>query len=158
MKVVSNTTPVISLASAGQIFLLNNMFGEIIIPEAVYHEIKAKKSYGYHEVEADFIKVQSIRNTHYKEVLLNHLDAGEAETIILASEVNADIVIIDDTIGYQTAKNEGLHVIRTLSILLLAKKKGMIPEIKTILDDLILKGRWYSKKTYEMVLSRAGEC
>jgi len=157
MKVVSNTTPIISLASAGQIILLNKLFGEIIIPEAVYHEIKAKMSYEYHEVDADFIKVQSIQDIHYKDILLNHLDAGEAETIVLASEVNADIAIIDDNIGYQTAKNNGLHVIRTLSILQLAKEKGMIPGIKTILDAMIFKGRWYSKKTYEMFLKRVGE-
>lgn len=43
MKVVSNTTPIISLASIGKIDLLEKLFGTIIIPEAVYSELKARK-------------------------------------------------------------------------------------------------------------------
>jgi len=42
MKVVANTTPLISLASIGQLELLKDIFGEIIIADAVFNEIKAK--------------------------------------------------------------------------------------------------------------------
>lgn len=90
-------------------------------------------------------------------MLLNQLDLGEAETIILATEINADYVIIDDNIGYKIAKNSGLNVIRTLSVLLKAKDKGIIEEIRPLLDEMILKGRWYSKKVYESFLKKIGE-
>ncbi len=82
---------------------------------------------------------------------------GEAETIILAIEMNADYVIIDDNIGYKIARNSGLNVIRTLSVLLKAKDKGIIKEIKPLLDEMILRGRWYSKKVYECFLKKIGE-
>jgi predicted nucleic acid-binding protein len=85
------------------------------------------------------------------------LDLGEAETIILATEINADYVIIDDSIGYKIAKNSGLNVLRTLSVLLKAKNKGIIEEIRPLLDEMILKGRWYSKKVYESFLKKIGE-
>ena len=43
MKTVSNTTPIISLSSIGKIEILNDVFQEIIIPQAVYEEIKSKQ-------------------------------------------------------------------------------------------------------------------
>lgn len=157
MKIVSNTTPIISLASIGKLNVLKELFGEIIIPQSVYNEIKAKESYGYKEVDSDYIKVQAIKGTKYRDLLLNQLDLGEAETIILATEINADYVIIDDNIGYKIAKNSGLNVIRTLSVLLKAKDKGIIEEIRPLLDEMIMKGRWYSKKVYESFLKKIGE-
>lgn len=157
MKVVSNTTPIISLASIDKLNVLKELFGEIIIPHSVYDEIKAKESYGYKEVDSNYIKVRAIKGTKYRDLLLNQLDWGEAETIILAIEINADYVIIDDNIGYKIAKNSGLNVIRTLSVLLKAKDKGIVKEIKPLLDEMILKGRWYSKKVYESFLKKIGE-
>lgn len=47
MKVVANTTPIISLASIGRLDLLERLFGSVLIAEAVYREIKAKPGYGY---------------------------------------------------------------------------------------------------------------
>jgi predicted nucleic acid-binding protein len=89
--------------------------------------------------------------------LLTELDLGEAETIILAKELNADFVIIDENLGYKIANNAGLTTIRTLSILLKAKEKGHIENIKPILDELIVKGRWYSNRVYQTCLLKAGE-
>lgn len=122
MKVVVNTTPIISLAAIGRLDILENLLGKVIIAEAVYHEIKAKQNYGYHEIECAFIEVQPIQGHLYKDFLLNELDLGEAETIILAKELNADFVIIDENLGYKLANNVGLTAIRTLSILLKAKQ------------------------------------
>ena len=90
---------------------MEELFGEIIIAEAVYNELKAKKSYGYKEVEADYIKVKAIKGKKYRDLLLSQMDLGEAEIIVLATELNADIVIIGDNIGYKIAKNSGLFVI-----------------------------------------------
>ena len=52
MKVVVNTTPIISLAAIGRLDLLEQLFGKITIAEAVYQEIKAKQSYGTDEMIA----------------------------------------------------------------------------------------------------------
>jgi predicted nucleic acid-binding protein len=124
MKVVANTTPIISLASIKRLDILEELFGQIIIAEAVYNEIKAKQGYGYEQVDSHFIKVQRIQGQLYKNFLLIQLDPGEAETIILAKEIAADFVIIDENLGYKFANNAGLTAIRTLSILLKAKEKG----------------------------------
>ncbi len=157
MKIVSNATPIISLSSVGKLNILKELFQTIIIPEAVYNEIKAKDSYGCSEVEADFIQPEAIKGIIYRDFLLNQIDLGEAETIILAKEINANSVIIDDNIAYKVAVNSGLNVIRTLSVLLRAKEKGIISEIKPLLDEMISKGRWYSKRVYNDFLQRINE-
>lgn len=157
MKVVANTTPLISLASIGKLELLKDIFGEIIVADAVYNEIKAKQGYGYNEIDTDFIRVQSIKGIAYRDFLLNQLDLGETETIILAKEIDADFVIIDENIAYKIAKSSELNVVRTLSILLRAKEKSLIPALKPLLDEMIIKGRWYSQRVYKKILEQAGE-
>ena len=157
MKVVVNTTPIISLAAINHLHLFEKLFGKIIIAEAVYQEIKAQQSHAYHQIDCPFIEVQKIQGILYKELLLTQMDSGEAETIILAKEIDADFVIIDENIGYKFANNAGLTTIRTLSILLKAKEKNITSEIKPLLDEMIVKGRWYSKNVYQSFLTRAGE-
>ena len=157
MKVVVNTTPIIALASIGQLELLQRLFGTIMIAEAVYQEVRAKQSYGYDQIESEWIEVQAIQGQLYKQLLLSQLDSGEAETIILAKEVNADFVIIDENLGYRFASNVGLTAIRTLSILLRAKEKGYLSQLKPLLDEMMAKGRWYSRSVYRSCLHQAGE-
>ena len=157
MIVVSNTTPIISLASIQRIEILKNLFGEILIPQAVYDEIKAKESYGYEEIDLDFIHVKKVKGQLYKDLLLSQLDLGETETILLAKELKADHVLIDENLAYKIAKNSGLDAIRTLSILLKAKEMGIIDNIKPFLDEMISKGRWYSQKVYDSFLKKIGE-
>ena len=157
MKVVSNTTPIISLASIGQLELLAKLFGKVVIAEAVYQELKAKPAYGHDEIDCSFIEVQPIQGVLYRQLLLSQLDSGEAETIILAKEIQADYVLIDENLGYQFARTVGLVPIRTLSLLLSAKQKGHIPLVKPLMDDMMQKGRWYSQAVYRAFLTQAGE-
>ncbi len=157
MKTVSNTTPIISLSSIGKIEILEDLFQEIIIPQAVYDEIKAKQGYGYDDVDLSFITVQTIRDTEQEKFLLEQLDAGEVQAIVLSNEINADNTIIDEHTGYIIAKESGLNVIRTLSILLKAKEVGIITEVKPLLDEMISKGRWYSNHVYYSFLKKANE-
>lgn len=157
MKVVSNTTPIISLSSIGYLSLLPNLFGQVYIPKAVYQEIKSKKAFGYNEIDSDFIKTIEIKGTMYLGFLLNDLDLGEAEAIILATEINADALIIDERLGYKIAQSKGINAIGTLSILLMAKEQGIIKSVKPLLDEMIQKGRWYSKSVYENFLKQTNE-
>jgi len=66
--------------------------------------------------------------------------------------MSADIVLIDETIGYNIAKSQELNVKRTLSFLIASKQKGYIGEIAPLLDEMIARGRWISRKVYDDVL------
>jgi predicted nucleic acid-binding protein len=158
MRVVVNTTPIISLAAIGQLDLLQRLFGQVSLAEAVYQELKAKPGYyGHDEIDQPWIEVRAIHGRLYKQLLLNQLDSGEAETIILAKELDADFVIIDENLGYRFAAHAGLTPIRTLSLLLRAKERRDIPAVKPLLDAMIAKGRWYSTPVYRAFLQQAGE-
>jgi predicted nucleic acid-binding protein len=152
MIVVSNTSPIISLSSINQIELLKKLFGKVYIPQAVYNEIKSKTSFGYNEVDQDLFKIEKIKDRLAVNILLNDLDLGEAETIVLSKELDASIILIDEKIGYDIAKSQDLNVERTLSLLIAAKQKGYILHIKPLLDEMINKNRWISKKIYRKVL------
>ncbi len=64
------------------------------------------------------------------------IDDGEATSIILAVEEDAGLIILDDKDARKIAEKLSLKVIGTAGTLLLAKKKGIIEEIKSILEEM----------------------
>jgi len=157
MKVVSNATPIISLASIGRLSLLSDLFNKVYIPQAVYNEIKYKKSYGYQEIDNQCFEIKTIQGNAYLGFLLNELDRGEAEAIFLAKEMAVDMLIIDERIGYKIAQSQQLYCIGTLTVLEVAKQKQLIKKVKPLLDEMIQKGRWYSETVYSQFLKQIGE-
>lgn len=66
--------------------------------------------------------------------------------------------MLDERDARQVAQSIGLRLIGTLGILLLAKGKHIIPEIKPLLDAMINVAQyWVNNKLYEQVLKQAGE-
>lgn len=157
MKVVSNTTPIISLATIGQVALFKQLFGTIHIPHAVYAELKTKQAPGHSEIDASYFQQRTIQGTLYVGLLDHDLDRGETEAIVLAKELNADTLIMDERTGYLIAQEQGIHVIGTLTVLLMAKAQGFIPAVKPLLDEMIERGRWYSPFVYDNFLKKIGE-
>lgn len=96
-KVVVNTTPLIALCHVGQLDVLKKMYGEILIPHAVYRELSEKEeSICKKQVDnsLDWIHVEKIENDMAKSMFKTQLHDGEVEVMILAKEKNADTVII----------------------------------------------------------------
>ena len=157
-KVVSNTTPIISLLKVGKLEILKELYQELFIPYEVYLEIEAGKNKEYY---TDLTKVEWIRivKIQSKKSLLFFLDLdkGEAEAIVLANETNADLIILDETLGRFHAKHIGLNVTGTIGILLKAKENGIIDKIKPILNELSQKGIWLSEKLIKLTLTKAFE-
>ncbi len=83
---------------------------------------------------------------------------GEAEAIALALGLKADLLILDDLLARQVAEVLGLNVVGTVGVLLEARQKGVLGEVKRCLDDLIdLAGFRVSSELYLRVLQEAGE-
>lgn len=126
MIVVSNTTPLIGLASIQRFDLLRQIFGELIIAQAVYDEaVVAGREIGGAKREvlaADWIKTVHVKDRLAVEVLLDELDLGEAETIVLARELAADWVLMDEKKGRRKLTPLGLQKIGTVGILLKANR------------------------------------
>lgn len=99
MKVVCNSTPLISLSSIKKLYLLKDLFGEITIPEKVFDEVvvAGSEKYGSSDVkECSWIKVSKTSDNILKSYLMQTLDEGEAEVIVLADELKADLRKCDE--------------------------------------------------------------
>lgn len=81
-------------------------------------------------VQANWISVRAIRNDVLANALLGELDQGEAEAITLATEVGAELLLIDERRGRKVATRLVLNVIGVLGILIEAKKKGLIHSLR----------------------------
>jgi len=150
----SNTTPILSLHKIGKLSLLREIFGKIYIPAAVYNEIAVgKDKVGYNLLEAvDYIQMKQIQNFLAADLLRSQLDIGESEAIVLARELNANILIMDEKKGRRIAQANGQKIIGTVGILQVAKNRGLIRDLKAILDELIIAGVWIDRKLYQDVL------
>ncbi|MGC4128506.1 MAG: DUF3368 domain-containing protein [Bergeyella sp.] len=157
-KVVSNTTPVISLLKIGKLHILKDLYGEILIPLEVFNEIEAGKNKAFYTdlSKIEWIKIEKIRNETSLSYFLD-LDKGEAEAIILATEKEADLIILDETLGRFYARHAGLKITGTVGILLKAKQKGYLPELKPLLFELKAKEVWFSNNFIKEILKLAGE-
>lgn len=155
-KVIVNTTPIIALADIGYLDLLQKLYTEIIIPEAVHTEILSEPARSQVSV-AKWIKVKKLANANVKSLFSARLHAGEVEVIVLAQESSADLLIIDDNAAKKTAKYLGLTVTGTMGVILRAKREGHIDAVKPLIDSLIKDGLYVSAKVQNYVLAEAGE-
>ena len=139
MIVVSNASPQAALSFIGQLEVLRQLYGTILVPEAVWQEVAVAGAghLGRNAVlQADWIERRKVSNRQLVIALVQDLDPGEAEAIALAVEVNADLLIMDERLGRQTAHRFGLNVVGVLGVLIEAKQRGLIKEVKLYLDQL----------------------
>lgn len=146
-KVVSNTTPIISLLKISKIEILKDLYSEIIIPQAVFDEIEEGKNKAYYQDLSmiKWIHIVKINDRNSIKFFYN-LDAGEAEAIVLAKETGAELVIIDEKLGRFYAKQAGLKITGTIGVLIKAKRDGFIKQVKPCLIELTKKDVWISDK------------
>lgn len=127
------------MSKIGQLNILPQLFGKIIIPEAVYYEVVIRGSgkAGAEEVKnADWIENQKVKNELAVRAFRINLGFGESEVIALANECQADFIILDDWKARQTAEELELPVIGTIAILQKAVEKGIIENLPTVLENL----------------------
>jgi len=102
-------------------------------------------------------KIIEVKNRKAVEYLELMIDGEEAETIVLAEELNADAVLIDDLKARKIATLRGLNIIGTIGVLLNAKERGFINEVKPLLEELMKRKIRISKELYNHALELAHE-
>jgi predicted nucleic acid-binding protein len=124
----------------------------------VYCEIEAGKDKDFYTdlSKIDWIKIEAVHSQNARLYLFD-LDDGEAETILLAQEKAADLVIIDEKYGRRYAKMMNIPLTGTIGVLLKAKEKGLINTISPLLDELCAKQSWINGDLIKKALSAAGE-
>lgn len=127
MIVVSDTSPLNYLVLTDLEWILPILFGTVIVPGAVYDELRAssapEKVKSWVATSPPWIEVQTPPPVS-SELLI--LDAGEREVIALAERLNARLVLLDEARGRQAATQRGLNVAGTLAVLQRAADRGLI--------------------------------
>lgn len=131
MIVVSDTSAITSLLQIGRVQILQQMYGTVFVPDAVERELRCS-----HAALPDFIIAVPVHDAEGVARFLPQLQQGEAEAIVLAKEVKARALLIDEKRGRAVAMQEGLRVIGLVGVLTAAKMKGLIPSLAATLDDL----------------------
>jgi predicted nucleic acid-binding protein len=161
VPVVGDASPLILYAAVGRLELLHQLFGEVVVPPAVWSEVTSGGvgRPGAQEVAgASWIREQSPLRSPAAHGLPGDLDAGEAEAIALALEATDPVVVlIDDRDGRRTATERGLTVVGSAGILVLAKRRGLLAAVRPVLDQLRAAGLYLGEPVYGSVLQEAGE-
>jgi uncharacterized protein len=151
--IVSDTSAVTALLQIDQCDLLRILFDQVVLAPAVRSELLQ-----FHASLPEFLEVRAIRDLAAVDDLTKGLDRGEAESIVLAAECGADLVLIDEKRGRAVAKSRGLNVIGLLAVLLIAKRAGQIASVAVVLDSLESRaGFFVSDAVKASILAEAGE-
>jgi predicted nucleic acid-binding protein len=157
--IVADSSPLIALARINRLDLLEQLFGQIIIPPTVVHELtlKGRRKKGVAALRAaPWIVVRDLTSAHSLGIVSATLDAGERAAIALAHEQGHPL-LVDELAGRREADRLGLEVYGTLAVLLEAKVKGLIPAVKPLLDALQGEDFWLSPTLIHDTLRQAHE-
>jgi predicted nucleic acid-binding protein len=159
--VVCDTSPILNLARIGRLELLPLLYRRVLIPAAVYRELKGtcaiclryRLRFGNRSCSS-----RRPKNRGRVRERGEHLDPVEAEAMVLAIERRADLLLVDERRGRRTAVAAGLTVMGLLGGLARAKRAGLIDLVKPVLDELIQTARfWIGPDLYPEVLRELGE-
>ena len=149
MIVVSDASPILNLAAVHKLHLLRDLYAEIVLPPAVERELVRN---GIHlelslldpsRLDRSWTRVVAAVDQNAVAVLREQLDPGEAEAIVVAGELEADLLLVDEKRGRRIAVDRGLEVTGLLGVLAEAKARGFIPRCQPVLDEMIrVAGFW----------------
>ena len=161
MVVVADTSPLTALLYLKLIEILPVLYGRVYIPRAVASELETLVDFGYDisflNRNEEFV-VKDAGDQYILQDWYSILDIGEAEAIALAIELKADILLIDEKLGKQVAERNHIYCKGVIGVLIEAKLKGIIKEIKPLIHELKdgLKFR-LSDSIIALALQKAGE-
>lgn len=141
--------------------MLEAIYQTVIIPAVVASELAATSNPTISAIlQLGWIQTQSLTTSQLADQLQQErgLDAGEANAIALALELQADDLLIDERLGRQEAARLGLPIIGILGILIVAKQRNLIPQVQPVMDALINQaGFRVSPQLYQRVLALSQE-
>ena len=126
--IISDTSCFIVLSKIGQLSLLQQIFGDIVTTPEIAAEFGEKLP--------EWVEIISVTDEHKQHLFELQVDKGEASAMALALETKNALLIIDDYKARKLAKSLNIDYIGTIKILILAKQKGIIPEIKPLLEKI----------------------
>jgi len=161
VKVVSNASPLITLARLGHLDLLRKVYDSVYISTEVYNEVVIAGAGlpGAAAVsKADWIHVTPVRNAEdlAKTTLKIGLGAGEVSAVFLAKELSADLTLMDEWKGRRLATDEGLAVVGCIGILEELYRRGEIKDLRATYQELLRQHIRIDMRTLQSSLKQFG--
>jgi hypothetical protein len=140
MIAISNTSPLILLDKVDCLWVLGKLFEKVYISPSVNKEWLRPGDY----ITPQWIIVSDLDTNAISqaEKMCRWMDKGEADTIALSSVIQTDFLLLDDLKARRHTKALGLPVTGTVGVLVIAKRKGLVAEVKPLLEEL-KKHRFY---------------
>ena len=157
MRVFSNTTPFIALASIDQLQLLQQLFGSVYVAQSVIEECAEGGEILVPHLQTLSWVIPVADESSSNLPVLFELDRGEKQTLLLASKHHDSLVIIDERLGRNVAEYMGLPVTGTLGVLAKAKTRGLIPSFFAAAQGMREQGIYYSEGLIARLAQHLGE-
>lgn len=155
MIVVADTSPLCYLVLIEEIDLLHQIFGKIFIPSAVNQELQADQAptevKNWMLTSPPWLETLSI--TSIADAMLSALHPGETEAILLAEQIKADLLILDEKTARKIALKRGLKITGLLGILELAATQNLIV-LSTTMERLLNTNFRASPTLFKSLLDR----
>jgi len=156
LKAVVNTSVLIALGKLGYLRLIRKLFDKLVIAESVFEEIRDSEVFTQigKLTDTGFAEVAKSSKRELLNMLSSSLGEGEAETIALALELEADVVLVDDLRARKTAGRLKVKVMGTLAVLKTLVDMGLAREKHDDLcEKLVKQGFWIEKELCMRILS-----
>jgi len=156
--VIADAGPLIAFARLHQISLLPQIFGRVLVTEIVFAECAGRSDFPESALiqEAIITKQLELCASPDFSAYTQKIDAGEASAIAVAIEYGCG-VLMDDKAGRRMAVNASVPVIGTVGVLVLAKRKGLVPLVKPLLESLTTSGYFLGEEIIAAALTASGE-
>jgi predicted nucleic acid-binding protein len=157
--VIVNTSPLFYLHKVGHLNILEKLYREIVIPEAVAKEIEEGKRCGEDVPKIkdySWVKVKKVRVPGITKITPD-LGPGEIEVLALGSEETDPLLIMDDILARKIAKLQAFKLTGTVGVLLRAKEKKLITELKPVIERLKKVGFYLSDNLILEILKASRE-
>lgn len=154
--VIADSGPIFSLAIVDKLDLLDKLFDDVKIPQAVWKEITLDESTLYYARIREFFKDKVCQIKGFNELTFV-MDYGESESVILYKEIEADFLLIDDKKARRIAENFEINCIGTIGILSISKQKGFLTDLRSIFKEFLKNRRYYSLSLLNSVLNSNNE-
>ena len=156
MILVADASALIALSVCDGLALLDALFGDVVVPEAVYREVAVAG-------KPESVRLQSYLQGKVRSVNMQNFvyldafaDAGETAAMLLYKEIAADYLLVDDKRGRKVAKINQIKTIGSLGVLLQAKRAGLIPAVAPMLNLIERSAVFLNKELLNTVLELAG--
>ena len=147
--VISDTSTLILFHKINELNLLQKVYGQLITTPEIAGE--------FGEDLPDWIKIKTVSDKKYQDLLQIQVDFGEASAIALATEYDDVLLLLDDLKARKLAIRLKFKITGTLGVIHKAKQMSIIDKIKPLIDKLLITDFRVADNIIEEILNLNNE-